>query len=302
MTNKCAWAWIACCSLAVVTGCAPGNITPAANASSGGKPAQIGNDVVQVVTTTYNAKTKSVDLYVGKAKQKGSDMDFSLENLINPTSTDGLINYAYSHFQNTEVRQVTVHPDSSSNRVTTKTVQVSSVLSSMNPNAPAETSGQMSAFTAASDNAMSLPPIGVKMDRKFKPVAGLFDSTAKKRKAVIDVARSLLGTPYIWGHNEDRGQYGFDGSNFTAYVYHHALGYHMTAISKAQYLYVGKRVPKSDMRPGDLLIFHNGTHVGIYAGNNRMIEEGGGLGRVGYLSIEAGSYWGKHLTDVKRMF
>lgn len=132
--------------------------------------------------------------------------------------------------------------------------------------------------------------------------AALSASWTYKYDAVLRVARSKLGTPYIWGHNEDRGQYGFDCSNYTEYVYHHALGYQFTTASKKQATSVGWRVPIKDMRPGDLLIFDNGKHVGIYIGNNTMIQEGGGKGKVAYMNIGPGWYWHNHLTGVKRMF
>lgn len=155
---------------------------------------------------------------------------------------------------------------------------------------------------AAPQGAIALPPRGVTIDRTFQPPAPLSASYAAKAQAVLQVARGKLGTPYIWGHNEDRGQYGFDCSNFTEYVYHHALGYLMTTSSRGQYLYVGDPVPAVQMTPGDLLIFEQGAHVGIYAGNGQMIEEGGGLGKVGYLPVGNGSYWGKHLSSVRRLF
>ncbi|WP_223203967.1 C40 family peptidase [Alicyclobacillus suci] len=123
-----------------------------------------------------------------------------------------------------------------------------------------------------------------------------------KYNAVLRVAKSKLGTPYIWGHNEDRGQKGFDCSNYTEYVYHHALGYKFSTSSQVQGKSVGWKVAKADMRPGDLLIFENGKHVGIYIGNNEMIQEGGGAGKVAYMKLGKGYYWGKHLTAVKRMF
>ncbi|GIM47929.1 hydrolase [Collibacillus ludicampi] len=152
------------------------------------------------------------------------------------------------------------------------------------------------------DTTLHSLPHGVKLDRSITPIASLDDDHQTKLDAVLQVAESKLGTPYRWGHNEDRGQYGFDCSNFTAYVYHHALGYKFSGSSRVQARSVGNPVPKSQMRPGDLLIFDGGRHVGIYAGNGRMIQEGGGLGRVGYLSVAPGSYWSKHITAVKRMF
>ncbi len=149
--------------------------------------------------------------------------------------------------------------------------------------------------------AATLPP-GVSIDHSIRPLAHTYDSRAQKARAVMRVADSKIGTPYIWGHNEDRGQYGFDCSNFTAYVYHHALGYVFSGASQTQYHSVGIPIPKRDMRVGDLVIFEHGAHVGIYAGNGRMIQEGGGLGRVGFLPLSPGSYWYKHITVVKGMF
>ncbi|MCL6592716.1 MAG: C40 family peptidase, partial [Alicyclobacillus sp.] len=157
----------------------------------------------------------------------------------------------------------------------------------------AATSAALSANTSgvhAVTSAANLPP-GVKLDASIQPLAGLTASTQKKINAVLQVAESKLGTPYEWGHNEDRGQVGFDCSNFTAYVYHHALGYLISTASRTQASSVGWTVSRSQMRPGDLLIFDDGKHVGIYAGNNQVIQEGGGLGKVGYLSIAPGSYW-----------
>ncbi|GMA61936.1 hypothetical protein GCM10025859_23760 [Alicyclobacillus fastidiosus] len=102
---------------------------------------------------------------------------------------------------------------------------------------------------------------------------------------MLNVAKSKMGTPYIWGHNEDRGQYGFDCSNFTSYVHRHALGYKMTTSSRAQFNDVGWNVSRTSMQPGALIIFDDGHHAGIYAGNDQVIQEGGGLGKVGYLSL-----------------
>jgi len=146
-----------------------------------------------------------------------------------------------------------------------------------------------------------LPP-GVTIDPSIHPLANTADSSAQKAHAVLQIAEGKIGTPYIWGHNEDRGQYGFDCSNFVEYVYHHALGYVMSGSSQTQNQSVGWRESLANIQPGDLLIFNNGGHVGIYAGNGRVIQEGGGLGKVGYLKFTPGSYWYTHLTSVRRMF
>ncbi|WP_235587154.1 C40 family peptidase [Ferroacidibacillus organovorans] len=159
-----------------------------------------------------------------------------------------------------------------------------------------------SSATSVPTSSIPIPPPGVHLDPNIVPAAGVNASYAAKLAAVESVAESKLGTPYIWGHNEDRGQYGFDCSNYTEYVFHHALGYLMTTSSKGQYLYVGVKVPLSAMRPGDLIAFDSGAHVGIFIGNGQMIQEGGGLGKCGYLPLTPTSYWYHHISAVKRMF
>lgn len=146
-----------------------------------------------------------------------------------------------------------------------------------------------------------LPP-GVTYDASVHAIAPPNSTNQQKFNAILQVARAQLGTPYVWGTSKDRGQNSFDCSNFTAYVYHHALGYKMSGSSQTQYHSVGWTVAKSSMQPGDLLVFDQGGHVGIYIGSGEMIQEGGGLGKVGYLKVSPGSYWYNHLTVVKRMY
>ncbi|BCJ88364.1 C40 family peptidase [Effusibacillus dendaii] len=163
---------------------------------------------------------------------------------------------------------------------------------------PSFVSAQTTATQSASFN---LPP-GVTYDPSIQPIAPLDATREDKTNAVLMVAKSQLGTPYIWGTSKDRGGSGFDCSNYTAYVYRHALGYKMSGASRVQASSVGNPVPKSQMEVGDLVIFDNGAHIGIYAGNGQMIQEGGGLKKVGYLPLKPGSYWYNHITSVKRMY
>lgn len=153
----------------------------------------------------------------------------------------------------------------------------------------------------ASAASTQLPP-SVTYDASVHAIAPPSDTNQQKFNAVLQVATAQLGTRYVWGTSKDRGQNSFDCSNFTAYVYHHALGYKMSGASQTQYHSVGWAVSKASMQPGDLLVFNQGGHVGIYIGNGTMIEEGGGLGKVGYLKVSPGSYWYNHLTVVKRMY
>lgn len=163
------------------------------------------------------------------------------------------------------------------------------------------TSPSSGGYQTVVTNIHNLPP-DVTYDTSITPVAPLSATWTQKETAVLNVAAAQIGTPYVWGTSKDRGQDSFDCSNFTAYVYHHALGYDMSGASQIQAKYVGWSVPQNQLRVGDLMIFENGAHVGIYAGNGQIIQCGGGLHRVGYLKYTLGSYWYNHLTGVKRMF
>ncbi|WP_303801943.1 C40 family peptidase [Alicyclobacillus macrosporangiidus] len=271
-------------------------------------------NVVQVVHTRYDASTKTAVLYVRDRGTRIADERFAKlggtpaagpQDVVDTGSVDGVVNYATTRYANHPVHSVKVIDVSQQRTQTARTYSVPSDLyRTLHSDAVNAVPSEMSGFAMGVPNASAIPipPPGVSIDRSITPVAGIHAPIVQKENAVLSVAQSKLGTSYIWGHNEDRGQYGFDCSNFTAYVYHHALGYKMTTMSRGQYLSVGVIVPKSQMRPGDLLVFNQGGHVGIYAGNGQAIQCGGGLAKVGYLKVTPGTYWGNHLTVVKRMF
>jgi cell wall-associated NlpC family hydrolase len=83
---------------------------------------------------------------------------------------------------------------------------------------------------------------------------------------VLALAASLAGRPYVWGAAGPRR---FDCSGYTMYVFAHALGRHLPHLAQAQYG-LAHKVPRSAVRPGDLVFFLSGGHayhVGIYAGH-----------------------------------
>ncbi len=92
--------------------------------------------------------------------------------------------------------------------------------------------------------------------------------------ALIKEAESWLGTPYKYGGN-DRG--GVDCSGFVLQVYLRALDIKLPRTSREQNEFCQK-VDKSRLTPGDLLFFKTTkgsdriSHVGIYAGENKMIH------------------------------
>ena len=92
---------------------------------------------------------------------------------------------------------------------------------------------------------------------------------------VISYGKQFLGTPYVWGGtNLNRG---VDCSGFVYSVYNH-FGVHLDRTSASMGT-DGSRVSKSDLQPGDLVLFdttgvNDGhiSHVGIYIGNGQFMH------------------------------
>lgn len=248
---------------------------------------KVSQNLSRVVLTHYQLDQKQVIIHMVPVdgQQNGED-------ILDTSSTEGIINFATTMYPDDKITHVLLVNDKTHE---SHIVDVPDDL--VSPTVSQEQDDALAAMAS-----IHLPPRGVRIDHRIHPRAGLGASHQAKVDAVLAVARSKIGTKYIWGHNEDRGQYGFDCSNYTEYVYHHALGYHFTTSSRGQYRRVGDAVSYSARRPGDLVIFERGRHVGIYVGGNRFINCGGGLGKVGYLSLGPGSYWGHHVTSYRRMF
>jgi cell wall-associated NlpC family hydrolase len=256
----------------------------------------------QIESTTYDANRDTVTVHV-IPNQSG----VSQRELIDISNSEGIINYATSKYPTKPVKHVTLiadQPATTSDLAARATRSHTSTRSLTVPKTVSTPTNKSSPVTSGgtSPSSIPLPPPGARIDQSITPDAGLNASVSAKTQAVLSVATSKMGTPYIWGHNEDRGQYGFDCSNFTEYVYHHALGYLITTFSTMQYTSVGVPVSLSQIQPGDLIAFEQGAHVGIYAGNNQVIQCGGGLQKVGYISIAKGTYWGNHISAIKRMY
>ena len=83
----------------------------------------------------------------------------------------------------------------------------------------------------------------------------------------VRLARSQLGVPYVWGGASPAG---FDCSGLVSWVYGR-LGIDLPHNAAALYG-VGRPVPLSSLRPGDLVFFGGLGHVGLYVGSGRMIH------------------------------
>lgn len=106
----------------------------------------------------------------------------------------------------------------------------------------------------------------------------------------VQIAEQFLGLPYVYGGSTPAG---FDCSGFTSYVYKQ-LGYTLNRVSADQ-LYNGVPVSKSELLPGDIILFKKKDasrihHVGLYVGNGMMIHSPQTGDVIKYASIVNGYY------------
>jgi cell wall-associated NlpC family hydrolase len=84
----------------------------------------------------------------------------------------------------------------------------------------------------------------------------------------VQIANHLTWTPYVWGGESPAA--GFDCSGLVRYVYGR-LGIELPHHAASQYA-LGRSVPPSRLRAGDLVFFSGLGHVGIYAGHGKFIH------------------------------
>jgi len=119
---------------------------------------------------------------------------------------------------------------------------------------------------------------------------------------VLAEGAKYLGAKYVYGASTSRTD-AFDCSSFTLRAFK-AVGISLprTSASQAQ---VGTPVSLNALQKGDLVFFdtdYNGTinHVGIYAGNNTMINASTSKG-VSYTNLKGNSYWEPRMVKAVRV-
>ncbi|MEV5431443.1 NlpC/P60 family protein [Streptomyces sp. NPDC052701] len=100
------------------------------------------------------------------------------------------------------------------------------------------------------------------------PGSATSQAPTPRAAAAVSYAHRKLGSPYVWGAT---GPDAFDCSGLVQAAYRSA-GVSLPRTSYAQ-INAGRRVPRSELLPGDLVFFYSGiSHVGLYVGDGQMIH------------------------------
>ena len=122
-------------------------------------------------------------------------------------------------------------------------------------------------------------------------------ATSGNGASVVSYANQFLGCKYVYGGTSPNG---FDCSGFTYYVYKH-FGVTLNRTAAGQYSN-GRKVSKSELQPGDLVMFGSPIwHVGIYIGNGKIIHAANPSRGVTTDTINSG-YYANNYTGARRIF
>ncbi len=95
---------------------------------------------------------------------------------------------------------------------------------------------------------------------------------ASARQNLVNYALQFVGKPYRSGGNDPHT--GADCSGFVKYVMQHGAGITMNRTSSAQATQ-GRAISSSQMQPGDLIFYGNGSrvnHVAMFIGNGQIVH------------------------------
>jgi cell wall-associated NlpC family hydrolase len=104
----------------------------------------------------------------------------------------------------------------------------------------------------------------------------------------VKIALKAVGVPYRWGGTSPAS--GFDCSGLVRWAYGR-VGISLPHSSYALYGR-GRGVPRSRMKPGDLVFFSGLGHVGLYVGHGRMVHAPHSGSRVQVVALGGPSYGG----------
>ncbi|MCY1286626.1 NlpC/P60 family protein [compost metagenome] len=147
-------------------------------------------------------------------------------------------------------------------------------------------------FTAKSGAASTPRVLG------YSPTRSL---SAVHSSQVLGRAVNMLGTPYRWGGTTPKG---FDCSGLVRYAFRDIDAVDLPRTSGAMARAEGRKVARSDLKPGDLVFFNIKSrrinHVAIYLGNDRFIHAPRRGKKVTIDSLDK-PYWRRHYALAKRV-
>lgn len=115
----------------------------------------------------------------------------------------------------------------------------------------------------------------------------------QKINAIIELAKSLQGTPYVWGGHTPEG---FDCSGFVQYCFRNAADYYLQPNAEMQ-TYCVMKVSFNELQPGDLLFWDSDDgvyHVGMYIGDWKYIDSNTSVGvRINSMNYFTPSFAGR---------
>ncbi|MGB3302315.1 C40 family peptidase [Gordonia sp. (in: high G+C Gram-positive bacteria)] len=100
------------------------------------------------------------------------------------------------------------------------------------------------------------------------PNLNLGNSQQARAEKALRAAESKIGSPYVYGA---AGPNAFDCSGLTSWAFRQAG----KTIPRDSYGQLGGGTPVAGLgnaKPGDILVFNGGGHVGIYAGNGMFVH------------------------------
>jgi peptidoglycan DL-endopeptidase CwlO len=97
--------------------------------------------------------------------------------------------------------------------------------------------------------------------------ADVSDPGQEVRDHVALDALQQIGVPYVWGGATPKG---FDCSGLVMWLYAN-YGVELPHFAASQF-HLGPQITKAELRPGDLVFFHDLGHVGMYIGNGWVVH------------------------------